>query len=167
MNHLRHRQPFVVGALLLLAACGNQASVAPADAAASAALAAQQVTAQNKKIAVDFFNMVFQDRKPQQAFDTYSTPEYIQHNELASDGAAPAIKFLNEWFEKNPRASIEIKRVIAEGNLVAIHHHMRKSPEDPGAAAVDMYRVENGKVMEHWDVFQNMPAKSENAHPKF
>jgi predicted SnoaL-like aldol condensation-catalyzing enzyme len=151
--------------MVLLVACARVS--VQGDPAAAAALAAQQLTDQNRKIAVDFFNMVFQDRKPQEAFDLYSVPDYIQHNELAADGAAPAIEFLNGWFATNPQASAEIKRVIAEGNLVAIHHHMRESPEVPGAAAVDMYRVENGRVVEHWDVFQRMPAESKNDHPKF
>ena len=135
--------------------------------AVSTAFAADPVTEANKKLAVDFFNMVFSAKKPQEAFDKYASKNYIQHNPVAADGPAPAIKFLSEWFVKNPRAIIEIKRVIAEGDMVAIHHHMRTSPEVRGMAAVDMFRVENGKVVEHWDVVQPMPEKSANDHPMF
>jgi predicted SnoaL-like aldol condensation-catalyzing enzyme len=135
--------------------------------AASTAFAADPATEANKKLAVDFFNLVLVQKKPQEGFDKYAGKTYIQHNPVAGDGHAPAIKFLSDWFAKNPKAIIQIKRVIAEGDLVAIHHHMRTSPDVRGMAAVDIFRVENGKVVEHWDVVQPMPEKSANDHPMF
>ena len=136
-------------------------------AVAPSAFAADPATEANKKLAVDFFNRVLVEKKPQEGFDKYAGKNYIQHNPVAGDGHAPAIKFLTDWFAKNPRAVIQIKRVIAEGDLVAIHHHMRTSPEVRGMAAVDIFRVENGKVVEHWDVVQPIPEKSANDHPMF
>jgi predicted SnoaL-like aldol condensation-catalyzing enzyme len=128
---------------------------------------AADVTAANKKIAVEFFNVLLVEKKPREAFQRYAGENYIQHNPVAADGHEPAIKFLSDWFAKNPRAIIQIKRVIAEGDIVAIHHHMRTSPEARGSAAVDMFRVQNGKVVEHWDVVQPIPEKSANPHPMF
>jgi predicted SnoaL-like aldol condensation-catalyzing enzyme len=156
-------------ALLLLVACGREPEDPPAAAypVVEAAVVAQQLAARNKEIAVAFFKMVFDDKKPQEAFDTYSVADYIQHNPLAPDGAAPTIEFLNAWLQRNPNASAEIKKVIAEGNLVAIHHHMRTSPTDPGMACTEWYRVESGRVVEHWDTAQQMPTESQNPHPMF
>ena len=151
------RRPRAAMCAIVLALC----------AVASTAFAADPVTAANKKLAVDFFNLLLVEKKPQEAFDKYAGKNYIQHNPVAADGHAPAIKFLSDWFAKNPRAVIQIKRVIAEGDLVAIHHHMRTSPEVRGMAAVDIFRVENGKVVEHWDVVQAIPEKSANPHPMF
>lgn len=161
MHLVQNSRRGLLGAALvmLLAVCG-------ASTAAQANNSADQ-TAANKKLVVDFFKMVFHDKKPREAFAKYASKDYIQHNPLAADGPEPAIKFLTEWFEKNPNAIVEIKRVIAEGDVVAIHHHMRRSPEERGMAAVDMFRVENGKVIEHWDVVQPMPEKSLNPHPMF
>jgi predicted SnoaL-like aldol condensation-catalyzing enzyme len=150
------RRPRVALCAIVLALC-----------AASTAFAADPATEANKKVAVDFFNLVLVQKKPQEGFDKYAGKTYIQHNPVADDGHAPAIKFLSDWFAKNPRAIIQIKRVIAEGDLVAIHHHMRTSPEVRGMAAVDIFRVENGKVVEHWDVVQPIPDKSANPHPMF
>jgi predicted SnoaL-like aldol condensation-catalyzing enzyme len=135
--------------------------------ATASAAESPSTTEANKKLAVDFFNLLLVEKKPQEAFDKYAGKNYIQHNPVAADGHAPAIKFLSEWFAKNPRSVIQIKRVIAEGDLVAIHHHMRTSPEVRGTAAVDIFRVENGKVVEHWDVVQPIPEKSANDHPMF
>jgi predicted SnoaL-like aldol condensation-catalyzing enzyme len=134
-----------------------------------AAFAAEpsNTTEANKKLAVDFFNLLLVQKKPQEAFDKYAGKNYIQHNPVAADGHAPAIKFLSDWFARNPKSIIQIKRVIAEGDLVAIHHHMRTAPEVRGTAAVDIFRIENGKVVEHWDVVQPIPEKSANDHPMF
>ena len=138
-----------------------------AIALAACATASSNVTAANKKLAVDFFTLLLIDKQPQAAFDKYASQNYIQHNPVADDGQAPAIKFLSDWFAANPRSIIEIKRVIAAGDLVAIHHHMRTSPEARGSAAVDIFRVDNGKIVEHWDVVQPIPEKSANKHPMF
>lgn len=124
-------------------------------------------TAANKKLVVDFFTLLLVDKKPQEAFDKYVAKQYIQHNPVADDGWTDAINFLNGWFAQNPKSVIQIKRVIADGDLVAVHHHMRTSPEVRGLAAVDIFRVENGKVVEHWDVVQPIPEKSANPHPMF
>jgi predicted SnoaL-like aldol condensation-catalyzing enzyme len=144
---------------VVLTLCAAYATTTPA--------AQPDATAANKKIVVDFFNVLLVQKRPREAFEKHAAKKYIQHNPVADDGWDGAIKFLSDWFAKNPRAIIEIKKVIAEGDLVAIHHHMRTSPELRGSAAVDIFRVENGKVAEHWDVVQPIPEKSANPHPMF
>ncbi len=124
-------------------------------------------TEQNKKIAVAFYNMIFVDHKVAEAFKLYGAPEYKQHNPMAASGAEAAIAFLGPFLEKNPGYKGEIKRVIAEGDLVAIHNHVTSGPGDRGRAVVDIFRVENGRVVEHWDVVQNVPEKSMNNNTMF
>jgi predicted SnoaL-like aldol condensation-catalyzing enzyme len=171
LNNYHNTRSFVfVGLLTALTACssGNNADTpSAATTASSAQQQAQGLAATNKEIALAFFHAVFTEKKPQEAFDKYSVPEYIQHNPLAEDGAVPTIAFLNEWIAKNPQSSVEVKKVIAEGNLVAIHHHLRQSPDVPGLACTEWYRIENGKVVEHWDTAQPMPTQSKNPHPMF
>ena len=127
----------------------------------------QSQTEKNKKIALAFFNMIFNEHKVEEAFRLYSVPEYKQHNPFAATGAQPAIDFLGPYLQKNPQARAEVKHVIAEGDLVAIHNNPKQNPNDRGRAVVDIFRIENGKVVEHWDVVQDVPEKSANNNTMF
>ena len=128
---------------------------------------AQSQTEKNKEIAVAFLNMIFNEHKVAEAFELYSVPDYKQHNPYAASGAQAAIDFLGPYFKQNPEASTDIKRVIAEGDLVAIHNNPKQNPKDRGRAVVDIFRVENGRVVEHWDVVQDIPEKSANDNSMF
>ena len=128
---------------------------------------AQSQTEQNKKIAVAFFNMIFNEQKVAEAFKLYSVPEYKQHNPYAAAGAQPAIDFLGGYLKQNTEARAEIKRVIAEGDLVAIHNNPKQNAKDRGRAVVDIFRLEKGKVVEHWDVVQDVPEKPMNTNTMF
>lgn len=139
--------------LLLAASC-----VAPAQAAAPQS---------NQEIVVAFFRMMFQDRDIDEAVRLYVGKNYIQHNPYMRDGVEPMVDFFPHYFEQHPQASVDIKRVIAEGDLVMIHNLWRESPEDRGQAVVDIFRVENGKIVEHWDVSQEIPENPANKNGMF
>ena len=121
----------------------------------------------NKDIAVKFLTMIFNEHKVEEAFKLYSVPDYKQHNPYAATGAGPAIAFLGGHVKQNPQCSTDIKRVIAEGDLVAIHNNPKANPNDRGSAVVDIFRIENGKVVEHWDVVQPVAEKSANQNTQF
>lgn len=125
------------------------------------------VAAKNKEMVIAFYNMIFQDHKVREALDRYVGDRYIQHNPLAADGKQALIDFAIPYFEKNPAARSEIKRAVAEGDLVVLHVHAKAKPEDRGLAVVDIFRVENGKVVEHWDVVQPIPEKAANSNTMF
>ena len=128
---------------------------------------AQSQTEKNKKIAVDFLTMIFNDHNVEEAFKLYADPGYKQHNPFAASGAEAAIKFFVPYLKQNPGVRTEIKRVIAEGDLVAIHNNPKSNAQDRGRAVVDIFRVVNGKVVEHWDVVQDIPEKSMNDNTMF
>jgi predicted SnoaL-like aldol condensation-catalyzing enzyme len=86
---------------------------------------------------------------------------------MAETGREAAINFLEPFFAKNPNVSYSIKRIIADGNLVAVHSHGKFAPDDRGIAVVDILRVQGCKVMEHWDVVQSIPEKSANTNGMF
>ena len=71
------------------------------------------------------------------------------------------------FVEQFPQMSLEIKRAVAEGDLVVTHSVLRTSPQDRGTAAADFFRLEDGKVVEHWDVLQPVPESAANDHPMF
>jgi predicted SnoaL-like aldol condensation-catalyzing enzyme len=120
-----------------------------------------------KEVATRFMHEFYIEKKVRAAFETWVVPEYIQHNPLASNGRDAAIAFLEPFFARNPGIQYSIKRVIADGNLVAIHSHGIFAPGDRGSAIVDILRIESCKVVEHWDVIQPIPEKSANNNTMF
>ena len=145
-----------------LAAC---ALVTSHCLAASPALAAAPQS--NKEIVTAFFRMMFQDREIDEAVRLYVSPNYVQHNPYMRDGVGPMVDFFPPYFDQHPQAIVEIKRVIADGDLVVIHNQWRDSPEDRGQAVVDIFRVDKGKIVEHWDVSQEIPENPANQNGMF
>jgi predicted SnoaL-like aldol condensation-catalyzing enzyme len=99
----------------------------------------------------------------------YLGPRYIQHNPLAEDGAEGLKKFIEWRKEKLPHSKSFIKRAFADGDYVILHVHSIREPGTRGVAIVDIYRMEDGKVVEHWDVIQEVPdeAKVKNKNGMF
>lgn len=131
------------------------------------AMAKKTTVEENKKIVTDFYNMVFRDHKVQEAADKYFGSKYIQHNPLVPDGVKPFTGYFIPHFKANPEARSEIKRVIAEGDLVVLHVLSKQNKDDRGRAIVDIFRVEDGKIVEHWDVIQAIPEKAANTNTMF
>jgi predicted SnoaL-like aldol condensation-catalyzing enzyme len=120
-----------------------------------------------KQVATRFMTTLYVEKKVRLAFETWVEPGYIQHNPLAQSGRDAAIAFLEPFFAQHPDINYSIKRIIADGNLVAVHSHGRFSADDRGIAVVDILRVEGCKVAEHWDVVQAVPEKSVNSNGMF
>jgi predicted SnoaL-like aldol condensation-catalyzing enzyme len=141
----------------------------PAAMALALALAAPALGADleaNKKIVVDFYNLAL-NQKDFDAASKYLGPPYIQHNPTAPDGAEGLKRLVALLKEKFPNSRNEINRVIAEGDIVVLHVHSVREPGQRGRAIVDIFRVENGKVVEHWDVIQDVPEKPANDNTMF
>ena len=101
------------------------------------------------------------------AYDRYAVDPYYQHNPQLGDGITPAKQYFTALFAAYPDFGGSTKRVIAEGDYVAVHSHIKLTADDPGLAAVDLLRVRNGKVVEHWDVLQPVPSTSANDNTMF
>ena len=120
----------------------------------------------NKKIVVDFYEKGL-NQKDYDAAARHFGPRYVQHNPGAANGPEGFKRLVGFLKEKFPNSHSEIKRVIAEGDLVVLHVHSKRSPEDRGRAIVDIFKVEDGKIVEHWDVIQDVPEKSANENTMF
>jgi predicted SnoaL-like aldol condensation-catalyzing enzyme len=120
-----------------------------------------------KEVVTRFMTRFYVDKKVREAFETWVDPGYVQHNPMAATGRDAAINFLEPFFAQHPDIHYSIARVIADGNLVAVHSHGKFAPDDRGVAVVDILRVEGCKVMEHWDVVQSVPEKSANSNGMF
>jgi predicted SnoaL-like aldol condensation-catalyzing enzyme len=128
---------------------------------------ADQCTLTPKEVVTQFMTKFYLEKKVREAFETWVEPGYIQHNPLAKTGRDAAIAFLEPFFQSHPDANYSIKRIIAEGNLVAVHSHAKFTADDRGLAVVDILRVEHCKIAEHWDVAQPVPEKSANSNGMF
>ena len=120
-----------------------------------------------KEVVTRFMTRFYIDKKVREAFETWVDPGYVQHNPMAATGREAAISFLEPFFAQHPDIHYSIARVIADGNLVAVHSHGKFAQDDRGVAVVDILRVEGCKVMEHWDVVQPVPEKSANSNGMF
>lgn len=122
-----------------------------------------------RTVALDFFDTLLVKKDPATAAAKFFGPAgYIQHNPSVPTGPAEAlVGAISGLFEKFPNWSTEIKRVIAEGDLVAVHHHVKQDANDLGLAVVDIFRVEDGKLVEHWDVVQPVPTEAKNDNTMF
>jgi predicted SnoaL-like aldol condensation-catalyzing enzyme len=121
----------------------------------------------NKQTVVAYYNLAFNDKQPEEAVAKYIGDRYIQHNPQAADGPEAFIGFVRGLAQQFPEASLEIKRVIAEGDLVVTHSLLKMAPDDRGMAVADIFRLEDGKVVEHWDVLQPVPETAANDNTMF
>lgn len=111
--------------------------------------------------------MIFNQKKPAQAVAQYIGPTYRQHNPDAPDGPQGVVAFATLYLKTNPKVRMEFKRIIAEGDLVMIHSHLKSNPSDRGESIADIFRVEDGKLVEHWDIVQPIPPRSANDNTMF
>jgi len=127
------------------------------SASVASAADAKQMEA-NKKAVVEFYHKGINE-KDFDAAAKYFGPRYIQHNPGAKDGIDGFKEFVAFLKEKFPNYKSEIKRVFADGDFVILHVHNVREPGARGRAIVDIFRLENGKIVEHWDVAQDIPEK--------
>jgi predicted SnoaL-like aldol condensation-catalyzing enzyme len=121
----------------------------------------------HKRIVREWNDIAINQRKPEEAVAKYLGPHYRQHNPGAGDGAEPFIAAVKGLTKTFPELSMEPKRIVAEGDIVVLHSHLILKPGDRGRAVVDIFRLENGKIVEHWDVVQEVPETSANDNTMF
>jgi len=121
---------------------------------------------QNKRTVLDFYDKGL-NQKDFEAASKHFGDRYVQHNPNAADGPAGFKGFLQFLKDKFPQSRSEIKRTFAEGDYVIVHVHAVREPGTRGNAIIDIFRLENGKIVEHWDVLQPIPEKAANANGMF
>ena len=123
---------------------------------------------ENKANAVAFHKKAVFEGDVENAFRIYAGAVYRQHNPLIEDGMEGLRKFVAGMLANHRDAHGEIKRVFADGDYVILHSRWHGLSDNPrGEAVVDIYRCENGKVVEHWDVIQPIPETAANKNTMF
>ncbi|UMB77921.1 MULTISPECIES: nuclear transport factor 2 family protein [Dickeya] len=120
----------------------------------------------NRALVVEFYTEVLSHRRVDLA-DKYLSADYIQHNPYAATGREAFVAFFTDLFRRYPQSEHRIIRTATDGNLVYLHVFARNDPSDRGRAVVDILRVDNGKIVEHWDVVQPIPETSANTNGMF
>lgn len=120
----------------------------------------------NKQIVRDFYDLII-NKKDYQAAEKYIGSRYRQHNPLVADGPEGLKAFIQFLKVNYPDARSEIKRIFADGDYVILHVHSLRNPNTRGRAIVEVFRLENGKIDEHWDVIQEIPEESANSNGMF
>ncbi|WP_456619156.1 MULTISPECIES: nuclear transport factor 2 family protein [unclassified Bradyrhizobium] len=113
-------------------------------------------TSANKAIVRDFLERAINQGNFDAAAIHFGL-RYVQHNPMIADGVEGIQKHLSELRRQFPELRAEVKRIVAERDLVVAHVHAQRTPTDPGLAIVDIFRLEDGKLVEHWEVRQPVP----------
>ena len=99
--------------------------------------------------------------------DRYISPDYVQHSSLAPPGREALKEFLDMIRRQSPDAETHIKRSFVDGDHVICHTHVIRHKGDPGLAVVDIFRIQDGLLAEHWDVLMEVPLNPVNTLPMF
>ncbi|HZF45261.1 MAG TPA: nuclear transport factor 2 family protein [Sphingomonadaceae bacterium] len=142
---------------LSLALTGAALGSAPFMAtSAFAAEKHQNAEETNKKLVLEFYDLAI-NKKDYDAAAKYLGDKYVQHNPTAADGPEGLKGFIDFLKSQFPQQHNEVKHVYTDGDFVILHVHSVRTPGSLGRAIVDIFRLEKGKVVEHWDVIQDVP----------
>lgn len=120
----------------------------------------------NRNAAVSFLKMAGSG-KVRAAYAKYVGAGFRHHNPFFEGSAESLMVGMEENARQNPDKVLEVKRAIAEGDLVVVHSHVQQKPGESGAAVVHIFRFENGRIAELWDLGQPVPEESPNQYGVF
>lgn len=120
----------------------------------------------DRSIVIRFYDRVFNGHDLGAAEEMLSA-DYIQHNPRVPTGRAAFIAFMANRLKQTPDTHSTILRSAVEGDLVYLHVHSVDRPGERGTAIINIFRVLDGKITEHWDVVQPVPDNPANANTMF
>ena len=119
-----------------------------------------------KDSATDFLRLAASGHV-REAYQKYAAPNFRHHNAYFKGDAESLMRAMEENAAANPQKSLKIHHAIAEGDLVAVHGHVKQNPSDRGVALVHIFRFEDGRIAELWDLGQPVPESSPNENGMF
>ncbi len=124
---------------------------------------------QNRKNAMAFYDLMFNQCKPREAIERFVGASYTQHNPHVADGKNAFVEYFEQMAREYPGKQVHFKRSVAEGDLVVLHcHQVWPTDKSKDWAGIDIFRFDdNGKIVEHWDVLQVVPGESKHSNGMF
>jgi len=101
------------------------------------------------------------------AYETYVNPELRHHNAYFEGDMESLKNAMQESENTNPNKLFDMKLAIEEGDQVMVYSHIRQTPNDLGYAVAHIFRFEEGKIIEMWDIGQAVPEDSPNKNGMF
>ncbi|MBI2106284.1 nuclear transport factor 2 family protein [Candidatus Woesearchaeota archaeon] len=120
----------------------------------------------NKKIALDFLNMVVSG-KIDEAYEKYVYMNGKHHNIYFAAGFSALKEAMKENHEKFPNKYLAVKNVLEDENMVAVHSSLKFDSNSPEMIVVHLFRMEEDKIIEMWDCGQEIPKYSLNIDGAF
>jgi len=137
-------------------------------AASAAAASCEPSAATNRAIVDAFYREALIERRPKAAFARHVAPDFIEHKPDVPKGTREAAAdFLDGLIKEMPDPQWEVLRIVAEGDLVALHARFTPASGAPPYAIADFFRLEDCKIVEHWDVVAGPPKEQVNPMPRF
>ena len=122
----------------------------------------------NRELVLSFYNEALMERRPRSAFERFAAPSFVDHKaEMPVGSRSSASDYLEGLIKRFPDPHWEIVRTVAEGNLVVLHVRFKPTATAEPYAIVDIFRVENDQLVEHWDVVSEPPEVQRNPNSRF
>lgn len=122
---------------------------------------------QNKAVVREFYDLAFNQQQPREAARRFLGETYTQHYPATADGREAFVDFVTGFVKAFPALRVSFKHIVAEGNLVAVYSHVVPEPGRNGMAAFDLFRLEDGKLVEHWGVDTPVPDMTASGNAMF
>jgi predicted SnoaL-like aldol condensation-catalyzing enzyme len=128
---------------------------------------AADFTDMNRATVRAFVDTAYGQKQVRKAYEAYVAPDLVQHNPNIADGREAAIAEL-EGLLKNPGAHFDVRHVVVDGDMATVHFRGSLG-NGMSAAVVELFRLKDGRIVEHWDAFQPIDPKvdARNPHPYF
>ena len=120
----------------------------------------------NKDAAISFLKMA-SGGDVREAYSKFVGPNFKHHDPYFEGSAETLMTAMEENARENPAKTLDVKLAVAEGDLVAVHSRVRQNPDQLGAAVVHLFRFEDDRIVELWDLGQEVPGESPNQYGMF